>query len=146
MRAELTAAARLRAIIDSLPLIRPRGATFSLRAKSRLRRLRFDTRLRTQPQGEGLGNANYFIKILTTAFLTWLQPSLLQLGLCSSPGKKMANRPPPKTPPTCSAPDLKPQSAASSNAPSSLPSDAQPQRSEERRVGKECRSRWSPYH
>src|SRR5256884_192242 len=24
--------------------------------------------------------------------------------------------------------------------------DAQPQRSEERRVGKECRSRWSPYH
>src|SRR2546430_11578382 len=25
-------------------------------------------------------------------------------------------------------------------------SDTQPQRSEERRVGKECRSRWSPYH
>ena len=25
-------------------------------------------------------------------------------------------------------------------------SDAEPTRSEERRVGKECRSRWSPYH
>ena len=24
--------------------------------------------------------------------------------------------------------------------------DLDPQRSEERRVGKECRSRWSPYH
>ena len=24
--------------------------------------------------------------------------------------------------------------------------DIDPQRSEERRVGKECRSRWSPYH
>ncbi len=32
--------------------IRPCGATFSLRAKSRLRRLRSDTRLRAQPQGE----------------------------------------------------------------------------------------------
>ena len=27
-----------------------------------------------------------------------------------------------------------------------LPASAQEQRSEERRVGKECRSRWSPYH
>src|SRR5690348_17533638 len=26
------------------------------------------------------------------------------------------------------------------------PPDLQPERSEERRVGKECRSRWSPYH
>ena len=34
-----------------LPLIRPCGATFSLRAKSRLRRLRSDTRLRAQPLG-----------------------------------------------------------------------------------------------
>ena len=33
------------------PLIRPCGATFNLRAKSRLRRLRFDTRLRAQPHG-----------------------------------------------------------------------------------------------
>ena len=32
-------------------LIRPCGAAFSLRAKSRLRRLRFDTRLRAQPRG-----------------------------------------------------------------------------------------------
>ena len=32
-------------------LIRPCGATFSLRAKSRLRRLRYDTRLRAQPLG-----------------------------------------------------------------------------------------------
>ena len=36
------------------PLIRPCGATFSLRAKSRLRRLRYDTRLRAQPLGGGL--------------------------------------------------------------------------------------------
>ena len=27
-----------------------------------------------------------------------------------------------------------------------LPIDTEPARSEERRVGKECRSRWSPYH
>ena len=40
----------------NFPLIRRCGATFSLRAKSRLRRLRSDTRLRAQPQGgEGLG-------------------------------------------------------------------------------------------
>ena len=35
----------------NFPLIRRCGATFSLRAKSRLRRLRSDTRLRAQPQG-----------------------------------------------------------------------------------------------
>ena len=29
----------------------PAGGSFSLRAKSRLRRLRFDTRLRAQPRG-----------------------------------------------------------------------------------------------
>ena len=34
---------------EHAPLIRPCGATFSLRAKSRLRRLRSDTRLRAQP-------------------------------------------------------------------------------------------------
>ena len=27
-----------------------------------------------------------------------------------------------------------------------FPEEKTPQRSEERRVGKECRSRWSPYH
>ena len=27
-----------------------------------------------------------------------------------------------------------------------IPNDLTPDRSEERRVGKECRSRWSPYH
>ena len=32
-------------------LIRRCGGTFSLRAKSRLRRLRYDTRLRAQPLG-----------------------------------------------------------------------------------------------
>src|SRR2546426_1397849 len=31
-------------------------------------------------------------------------------------------------------------------APASLPPPGLPSRSEERRVGKECRSRWSPYH
>ena len=35
--------------------IRRCGGTFSLRAKSRLQRLRSDTRLRAQPRGEGLG-------------------------------------------------------------------------------------------
>ena len=51
MRADLPAATRSRAAIAHFSLIRPCGATFSLRAKSRLRRLRFDTRLRAQPQG-----------------------------------------------------------------------------------------------
>ena len=38
--------------------------------------------------------------------------------------------------------------AAGGAAPLILPVGAQPKpvRSEERRVGKECRSRWSPYH
>ncbi len=40
-----------KAAMVSLPLIRPCRATFSLRAKSRLRRLRSDTRLRAQPLG-----------------------------------------------------------------------------------------------
>src|SRR3989454_4771093 len=31
-------------------------------------------------------------------------------------------------------------------APERAPAPAAPRRSEERRVGKECRSRWSPYH
>ena len=51
MRADLPAATRSRAAMAHFSLIRPCGATFSLRAKSRLRRLRFDTRLRAQPQG-----------------------------------------------------------------------------------------------
>src|SRR3712207_9263186 len=38
-------------------------------------------------------------------------------------------------------------SAALSDAPVALEADAyDEERSEERRVGKECRSRWSPYH
>ena len=37
-------------------LIRRCGGTFSLRAKSRLRRLRYDTRLRAQPHGGRHGN------------------------------------------------------------------------------------------
>ncbi|MFQ9764589.1 MAG: hypothetical protein ACLRYE_15615 [Gemmiger formicilis] len=44
---------RQRAAAGRLPLIRRCGAAFSLRAKSRLRRLRSDTRLRAQPLGEG---------------------------------------------------------------------------------------------
>ncbi len=40
-----------RAVAARSALIRPCGATFSLRAKSRLRRLRSDTRLRAQPLG-----------------------------------------------------------------------------------------------
>ena len=50
MRGNLAAATHYRAAALHPPLIRPL-ATFSLRAKSRLRRLRFDTRLRAQPQG-----------------------------------------------------------------------------------------------
>ena len=42
-----------------LPLIRRCGATFSLRAKSRLRRLRSDTRLRAQPLGGRLGSYSF---------------------------------------------------------------------------------------
>src|SRR2546429_4381820 len=36
--------------------------------------------------------------------------------------------------------------AAKSREPSRLREPSRPPRSEERRVGKECRSRWSPYH
>ena len=51
MRAKFILLSRSRSASVSPPLIRPCGATFSLRAKSRLRRLRSDTRLRAQPQG-----------------------------------------------------------------------------------------------
>ena len=51
MRAKFPTTAHKWAISISSPLIRPCGATFSLRAKSRLRRLRSDTRLWAQPQG-----------------------------------------------------------------------------------------------
>src|SRR3989442_9058608 len=50
------------------------------------------------------------------------------------------------------SPSLVPSVATPENAltrtPDSLPwlADAEKMRSEERRVGKECRSRWSPYH
>ena len=43
----------------NFPLIRRCGATFSLRAKSRLRRLRSDTRLRVQPLGGRLGSYSF---------------------------------------------------------------------------------------
>src|SRR3712207_9243376 len=39
-----------------------------------------------------------------------------------------------------------PPSAAPAKTESKPATDAKPTRSEERRVGKECRSRWSPYH
>ena len=44
----------------NFPLIRRCGATFSLRAKSRLRRLRSDTRLRAQPLGGRLWENHSF--------------------------------------------------------------------------------------
>ena len=40
-------------------LIRRYGGTFSLRAKSRLQRLRSDTRLRAQPLGGKLGSYSF---------------------------------------------------------------------------------------
>ena len=66
------------------------------------------------------------IKILTTAFLTWSQPGFCSWACAARRGKKMANRPPPQTPPACFGTDLKPQSAASSNAPSSCPRTPSP--------------------
>src|SRR2546430_17131341 len=36
--------------------------------------------------------------------------------------------------------------AVRTHATAALPPDVEADRSEERRVGKECRSRWSPYH
>ena len=50
MRAKSANAARSRELAGSPPSSGPCGAAFSLRAKSRLRRLRFDTRLRAQPR------------------------------------------------------------------------------------------------
>ena len=56
MRAVPADIAHERVMMAHSPLIRPCGATFSLRAKSRLRRLRSDTRLRAQPpRGKALG-------------------------------------------------------------------------------------------
>ena len=40
----------------------------------------------------------------------------------------------------------KPKKTRKPKAPKEPEADAVPKRSEERRVGKECRSRWSPYH
>ena len=57
MRAKFILLSRSRSASVSPPLIRPCGATFSLRAKSRLRRLRSDTRLRAQPRGGSLRDA-----------------------------------------------------------------------------------------
>ena len=82
--------------------------------------------VKTAPYRTTMHYFYYFIKILTTAFLTWSQPGVLQLGLCSSPGKKMTNRPSPSSPPACSGPDAKPTSLSVLNSPSGLPSDAQP--------------------
>mgnify|MGYP005878962257 CR=1 FL=1 len=55
MRGKFAIITHKREAAANSPLIRPCGATFSLRAKSRLRRLRSDTRLRAQPLGGRLG-------------------------------------------------------------------------------------------
>ena len=55
MRGEASVAAREREAVAGLPPSSVAfGDSFSLRAKSRLRRLRFDTRLRAQPRGGSL--------------------------------------------------------------------------------------------
>ena len=51
----------------NFPLIRRCGATFSLRAKSRLRRLRSDTRLRAQPLGGGGRLGSYSFRFLASS-------------------------------------------------------------------------------
>src|SRR5256885_222785 len=58
------------------------------------------------------------------------------------------NAPPPSsaTPATAPASPAAPATPAAPAAPASGEEPAAPARSEERRVGKECRSRWSPYH
>ena len=66
MRGSLTVIARQWMAAANSPLIRP-SATFSLRAKSRLRRLRSDTRLRAQPLGGGEGIFYWFSPAATTA-------------------------------------------------------------------------------
>ena len=56
----------------------------------------------------------------------------------------------PTAPPLPAAPDLLAKSASAMAAVRTVAIDVQVERSEERRVGKECtiqcRSRWSPYH
>src|SRR5439155_9314522 len=42
--------------------------------------------------------------------------------------------------------DPRPRQQLAAHAPGPHPRRGMPWRSEERRVGKECRSRWSPYH
>src|SRR5687768_18331241 len=49
--------------------------------------------------------------------------------------------------PACSWPAMgRPWRGSTTRLPTSSPASTSSARSEERRVGKECRSRWSPYH
>ena len=59
MRGDLPASTRKRAATITLPSSVRFADSFSLRAKSRLRRLRSDTRLRAQPQGGRLGSYSF---------------------------------------------------------------------------------------
>ena len=63
----------------------PAGGSFSLRAKSRLRRLRFDTRLRAQPRGGSLRDAKK---------RTLLRPLSLSKKVCSPLGSLCEGAPP----------------------------------------------------
>src|SRR5690606_40191269 len=59
----------------------------------------------------------------------------------TSPTPATGCPPPPSSTPPPSSPGSPPANTPPTSAPSSSTT-----RSEERRVGKECRSRWSPYH
>ena len=82
-------------------LIRRCGGTFSLRAKSRLQRLRSDTRLRAQPLGGRLFHA---ISPASTATFNRRFPFPVRLFLARASAFKIFAAPAGVSPPHCSCP------------------------------------------
>src|SRR2546429_6159287 len=70
--------------------------------------------------------------------VTGVQTCALPISSRATMGARFSALPPPAPPTT--------RSAWAGEPPNRCSNKAQPRRSEERRVGKECRSRWSPYH
>src|SRR6266404_7369645 len=75
-----------------------------------------------------------------------LEPPVVNTAMLASPAAKARAREPPFDPPGFAPPLPVPFSRSQSSLHPVGVFGAVQARSEERRVGKECRSRWSPYH
>ena len=73
-------------------------------------------------------------------------PAAAAAGYGAAPAYPPAGGYPPPPPGSGYPPPPPPPPPAGGGYPPPPPAQAPPPRSEERRVGKECRSRWSPYH